>query len=363
MLLSSSQVVTYLLEHRFLSPAQVVEGGVLVEDVSRRNRNFRVVPAEGTAFLVKQAAYAETAGSVAREAQVYRMLAGLPRGRTLGRSLPRCFGYDDGAGVLVLELLPGVQDLRQYHVLRRHFPVRVARAVGKALGTLHRTTRGLAGPAEDSRPGWALSLHLPGPRFLQTASAANAQLVRIIQQYGEFTALLDEARAGWRPEALIHHDIKWDNLLVRAPGGGALKMIDWELARYGDPCWDVGSAFNDYLTFWLHSVPITGEIPPERFLELTWCPLERMHPALRALWDAYLRETGADAAQAAEWLPRAVRYTGVRLVQTAYEQMQSSLALTGNVVCMLQLAWNLLRRPAEAAGTLLGLGLRERLAA
>jgi len=60
------------------------------------------------------------------------------------------------------------------------------------------------------------------------------------------------------------------------------------------------------------------------------------------------------------FLIRSVRYAGARLVQTAYEQGQTSSLLTSNIVVLLQLALNILQRPADAAFALLGIPLSVR---
>ena len=172
---------------------------------------------------------------------------------------------------------------------------------------------------------------------------------------------LDELRQDWRGEALIHYDGKWDNWLVLAEPAPRrttrLKMVDWEFAGLGDPCWDIGTVFMDYLSFWLLSIPITGEAPPERFMELSRYPLERMQPALRAFWQAYVQHVSLDATTSYHWLLRAVKYGAARLVQIGFEQMQTSMQLTGPIVCLLQLSLNILRRPHEAAVYLLGIPL------
>lgn len=105
------------------------------------------------------------------------------------------------------------------------------------------------------------------------------------------------------------------------------------------------------------SIPITGEAPPDRFVELARYPLERMQPAMRSFWQSYVQGMGFDPATSGEWLLRAIKYGAARLVQTAYEQMQMSQHLTGNVVCLLQLSLNILQRPQEAMAHLLGLPL------
>jgi thiamine kinase-like enzyme len=155
--------------------------------------------------------------------------------------------------------------------------------------------------------------------------------------------------------------MRWDNCVVFGRLGSRrktrLKIVDWELASVGDPCWDVGSVFNDYLSCWLLSIPITGEAPPDRFFELARYPLERMQPAIHAFWQAYIRQMKLDSATPAQWLVRTVKYVGARLVQTAFEQMRMSMQLTGNIVCFLQLSLNIMQRPQEAIVHLLGIPL------
>ena len=355
-MLTQSEVVPYLLRRSLVRPESVLEEDLVVVDASRRNRNFMVVSQRGPSYLVKQGAGPDGAATVAREAEMYRFFHSTPAGEALRAYLPRCFGYDAEVRILVLELFHEAESLREYHS-RRRFPVRLGAALGTALAALHRP--GAAGAAEmGGNPPWLLSLHRPHLEIMREVSSANLRLIRILQHFPVFGKLLDELREGWRREAVVHNDVKWDNVLVDRSGGTPrVKLIDWELADVGDPCWDVGGAFNDYLSHWLLSIPITGDAPPERFLELAPYPLERMQPAIRAFWSAYVRGMGLGPATAEEWLERAVRYAAARLVQTAYEQMQGSWQLTGNVVCILQLSLNVLQRPRHAAAHLLGIPL------
>src|SRR4051812_28240606 len=133
----------------------------------------------------------------------------------------------------------------------------------------------------------------------------------MVQQFGDFCQLLDQLHQEWRTETLIHLDIKADNYLVVNQGGKnrkrGLKMVDWEMTSAGDPCWDVGSVFSDYLGFWLLSAPITGDSPPERFMELARYPLQRMQPAIVSFWRSYAAEMAFDKQMAMERLLRSVR--------------------------------------------------------
>jgi hypothetical protein len=56
---------------------------------------------------------------------------------------------------------------------------------------------------------------------------------------------------------------------------------------------------------------------------------------------------------------RSVSYSGGRLVQTAFEHLQNSNFLTGPAVCLLQLSFNMMKRPPEAAVQLFGIPSEE----
>ena len=364
-MLSPRQVATYLLQRDLIHPASIVAGDFTVLDVSRRNRNFKVLTTQGPSYLLKQGIGPGGATTVAHEAAVYQLLHRDSRSQSAGlpRYLPRFYSYDDQERVLILELMRDAKDFRQHHARTGSFSTTLASMVGKALGALHN----LPQVGDESKRGftfreripWVLSIHRPPLGMLGSLSEANLRMIRIVQQSGEFCQMLDDLRRDWRADRLIHHDIKWDNclLLQRSPSqrGYGLKLVDWELAALGDPCWDVGSVFSGYLTFWLSSIPITGGGPPEQFLELSRYPLERMQPAFRSFWASYLQCMGLATPLAEQWLLRSVRHGAARLVQTEFERMQMSNQLTGNTVCVLQLSLNMMTRPREAALLLLGI--------
>jgi Phosphotransferase enzyme family len=367
-MLTQDEITPYLLERKLVSAESIVEGDLAVVDASRRNRNFKVLSERGPSYLLKQGLGPEGRATVAHEAAVYDLLSraeddsgGLNNGY-----LPRCYAYDTKEHVLVLELLRDAQDLGEYHTRRGRFSVRVAAAMGDALAWLHDPKRiganglGKASPFSGA-PAWPLTIHRPDLGIFRNASNAIIDLVGIVQGSTELCRLLDELRAGWKNEALIHRDVKWENYIVPARPSSrrnaGLKIVDWELADVGDPWWDVGSVFGSYLSFWLLSIPITGEAPPERFMELARYPLEKMHPAICAFWQSYTRHRNLDADWATQYLLRAVKYGAARLLQTGFEYSQGSLHLQGNILCLVQLSMNIMLRPHEAAVHLLGIPL------
>ncbi|HYP41907.1 MAG TPA: aminoglycoside phosphotransferase family protein [Chloroflexia bacterium] len=362
-ILELSSVASYLLSRGLVSEAAIVDSHLTITESPHRNANYKVISEYGPSYLVKQGVGVERAATVEREAAVYGYLGSAPGGEAVRRYLPRCLFYDPEAHILVVELVTDADDLDRHYQRVGRFSVGLARKLGRALGSLHRM------PASDWKerargkgaallPLNVLTLHRPRLDRYTALSGANLHLLRIIQQFPEFGQLLDQRRRDWREECFLHGDAKRGNILA-VPSGkngrAGLKIVDWELAGMGDPCWDAGSVFSDYLSFWLMSVPITGKDPPGRFLDLARYPLAKMQPAIRAFWDSYTRTMGLDPQTAEEWLNRAARYCAARLVQTAFDESQIASEPTANAVCLLQLSLNILQRPRQAAVQLLGI--------
>lgn len=347
-MLEQEEVVGHLLRCGLLSAEAVVGGGVVVREVSSRNRNFAVAVDGGPSYLLKQGRSAEGAATVAREAAVLEEVAA--RGDEVKAHLPDLVGYDRGEGLLVMELLRDGEDLRTRQTRLESFPETLGEQLGSALGALHREMRENYPQAPTP---WVLSIHRPDTGVFRDASAANLELIRIVQNAEGMGDRLDELRQGWRVETLIHQDAKWDNCLVG--DDDRLYLVDWELAVAGDPYWDLGTALSQYLSNWLFSIPVIGGEPPERFPALARFPLDTMKPALRAMCEAYARASDDQPLLAEEPLRRTVAYAGARLIQSAFEVSQFDQRLNSGAILHLQLGSNLMERPAVAAEQLLDL--------
>ena len=362
-MLTQAQIAHYLVADSLASAESIIDGDFEVMEASRRNRNFKVLSDRGPSYLLKQQRDASSWDSVANEARVYRFLQEESAGDVLLRYIPRVVKYEPSEGMLIVELLRNSSDLFEYCQKCNRIPVRAVASLGHALSSLHRITGAALEAARHSGfkghyPG-AISIHRPGIAMFRDASSANLQVIRIVQNTPGFADSLDRLRDNWRIDSMIHNDVKWDNCVVFLDKGGRahmdLKIVDWEFASLGDSCWDAGAVFGAFLGSWILSIPVSGTEAPDHFLELARYPLSRMHRAIRVFWHTYARGREFDRAGSAESLLRAVRYGAARLIQTAFEQMQHSSVLTGNVVCLLQLSFNVLQRPREAAAQLLGL--------
>lgn len=360
--LTALEVVKFLIERDLLDPATVVAGDLRLVEASRRNSNLKIMCTHGASYFVKQGRGFDARATIENEAAAYRWL-GIEKANTRRLSyIPRCYSHDSEHALLVLELLPDARSLTEHLALVRRASREHARAIGRALGNLH-MRGGDAGVPDGISGGQArpsiLSVHRPTLRILCSISRANLSLTRLVQQFPSVGGLLDDLRAGWICDGIVHGDLKADNCVVARSAGGRhsrVAIVDWELCGIGDTAWDVGSVFNNYLSLWLQSIPIAGDYPPDHYLDLAGLPLNRIQSSLREFWAGYLAARHLGGRAAASFLLRSTRYCGAALLKTAHDQMRGSSQLTGKAVCLIQLGLNVMQRPEEAAMHLVGIG-------
>jgi aminoglycoside phosphotransferase (APT) family kinase protein len=312
-MLEQHEVAAYLLARRLISRRSIVSGRLRVADVSSRNRNFRVSAGSGESYLVKQGLAPDSAHTLANEAALYRRLA------PVAAWIPRLLVEDAERELLVLEWIDGGEALDR----RGRCSAAQAAALGRVLAGLH----AIAPDDEELRRDapWVLALHRPPLDAVRYLSGASAELVAALQRDAAACRALDELDEGWSADALVHRDVKWANCVAH---GGAIALVDWEMAGWGDPATDVGSALGEFAG----RSPVAG-----------------------AFWRAYAGARRLDAFAATELLERALRHAGARLLQTAYEHAQEIPSLDARAADGLGAARDLLVSPRDAAARRLGI--------
>jgi thiamine kinase-like enzyme len=364
MVITRSNVCYYLLERGLLSTESVVDGDLLVVEVTRRNRNFKIIRQHARSFFLKQIQNWEpqAIASLQREATCYWLAQTGVELKPLAALMPAYCLYDPARHIVVTELLSEGENLSDYHRRSGQFPTEAARQLGEALGTYHRETGGklkesLQNSVFPKQVPWILSANQQNAHLVQALSAGNAELLKIVQKYPEFHQALDEMRHQWRTDALIHGDIKWDNCVLCSSSNGngqkVLKIVDWELADVGDACWDIGAVFQAYLSFWILSIPVYPGFTSAQLLKQAQFPLEAMVPAMHSFWNAYVATRRVTEVDAPGLLERCVKYGAARMIQTAYEYLQYSAQVTPQVLSLLQVSLNILKDPRDAVFHLL----------
>jgi hypothetical protein len=384
-IITRENIAHYLLGRGLLSFDSVVDGDLMVVESSSRNRNFKVIRRDAPGYFLKQVKTFEPQAveTLRYETACYWLSQNDPDFEPLAALMPKFYDSDPARHALVIELLPEGGSLSDYHRQLGAFPVEVGVQLGRILGTYQREMgRRLGSGAKSAsfarRVPWILSLHQMNQSLFGQLSAANAQVLNIVQTYPDFQQTLDRMRQGWRFDSLIHGDIKWDNIHVTADAetgqggeegtqgaGGAgrktdapkvnLRLVDWELADFGDACWDAGAVFQSYLSFWVFSMPAMPGVTAEQLVGSAQFPVERMQPAIRAFWRSYVETRGLGAEEARDALERGVVYAAARMIQTAYEYMFYAPQITASALYLLQLSLNILKSPREATASLLAL--------
>jgi aminoglycoside phosphotransferase (APT) family kinase protein len=344
--LEQSQVAHYLLSLGLVNPRAVLEEDLTVTDTSRRNSVYLVRASSGPTYVVKQAE-PSLAASLANEAAVIRGLAQLPG---LAGHVPELAHHDAASARLVLRSPAGAIAWGD----PRRPPRIAAQVLGRVLASVHQARLELESPAHDSERLWGLWLPEPSSEQLNQMSAAALDLLARVQASQELCDRLLRLRDALGRPGFVHGDLRWDNcLIVPAPGARRrtrVLLIDWELAGPGEPAADLGAVLGDYVRMWVDSVPKVAGSDTLRFAGRAGHPLERMRPAMQVLWESYRRAAVRPIAVA-----RVAELAAVRLLQAAMEYAQGLVRPTGDVVALVQVADNILRRPTHAASALMGL--------
>lgn len=369
MLVEYEDIIKYLLDEQLIGVKGIVDGDLAIIDVSRRNRNFKVLSDNTPSYFLKQEIRNSDRenkkyGTVEYESKVYLTINKVFEDRPFHKCLPRYYNYDAKNHLLILEAIDGHISVADYHIRRRYFSSQTAKELGKVIADLHHIDESKKIKIQKSlgvlnNPPWVFFLLEPHQWTYFNSSTSNIEFIKIIQQSDELCRLLTDLRRQWRNDTLIHCDLKWVNCLIPITSSQrittGIKIVDWEFARIGDPCWDIGTVFGEYLNFWLSSIPLSTELPPDKYLSMAQFPLKKMQPSIHAFWKAYILHSSLEQEETTEWLLRATKYAGVWLLQFAFEELQIKQQLNNKVICLLQLCLNMLTKPVEAVVQLLGL--------
>ena len=272
---------------------------VRVTNLSRSHLVVSVRTGDGRCVIVKRASQRpqETAGSLRRELDAYHLATSHP---ALAAAMPACLHTDPLLQVLVMAAVtPGTTLYEDAH-RRRALPAHPAR-LGQLVGGWHRGTRGMSPESWPVERPWVLDILTPGSWRPPVADQllVHGKIRRELREH--FSALAKVLE----PSCLVHGDLKWDNCLIEGRDG--VRVIDWEMAAIGDPAWDVAGILQDYLVF------CRAVVSPTEPAGLN----ERAREAGGVFLTSYLAI--AQVPDRDGFTDRALRLTGVRLVQSALE--------------------------------------------
>jgi phosphotransferase family enzyme len=307
-------VLRRLVDAGFLTNAEIVQGDVALHNLSRSNAVFLACVGNSRRCLVKRATMADRAdhADVARERAISRLVT--EQASLSFAPVPKWLGDIDE--LLVLEAIdPGdsLEDRQQ----RDGTIARDGRLLGEALAAWRRASTSVELDLPPDCPWVLSSLDANPPAFLTDNPRAN-ELIELLRPDPILARSLASLRESWQPNALVHGDIRWNNVLISSRNGvDHLILVDWEFAHRGEPAWDLAGAMSE---------AIAGEALIERPSDAEYNPpsagelVEVIHGVrgyLRALGTGY--QTEALDGTACIELNASPPYVAARLLHNAFQ--------------------------------------------
>jgi hypothetical protein len=358
-------IVDFLASNELLSAESVVNGSFSASLAARRNYNI-IVAQSPLGFLIKQSDPSSQDGKfrTANEAAFCRLCHSEPALEPLRKHVPQLVHYESLGTLLVQELIPHATPLwSALYSPPGSNATLLSQQLGKILGTFHRQSSTLLDSdsfawLERALP-WILSVNRPHPSMLATMSIAHINTLRIIQSETRWVEALDKVRSEWLVDSMIHADVKSDNVLVRLTPDGespfSMWIVDWETVQYGDSIWDVAGVLQDFILFWVHSMPVSAQLTANQMIAHAQIPLHSLQACMRSFWHGYKSRCGMQSEARAKKLKLALRYAACRLIQSAFESSQQGTALSGHAILLLQVSANILDDPESSQLTLFGI--------
>jgi hypothetical protein len=170
------------------------------------------------------------------------------------------------------------------------------------------------------------------------------RLIDRVRAHPTLAPALDRLAATWSFDAFTHGDLKFENCVIPAgaSGDGEVLIVDWELADYGDPCWDAGCIVQAYLYTCLR--PFLAR--PDEDL---WESIGRSGAALCGFWKRYADGVEIDGEARTATLERVLGCAGARLIQMALEVMHGQEEPPPVSLSLLAAGEEVMKAPLDAA--------------
>ena len=219
-------------------------------------------------------------------------------------------------------------------------------ALGGLIATLHAVS---AGEGADVFPLLSAPVQTFGrlsPETVAASGQAFVELATLMQARPKLNRHLRDLRSSWRSSALVHGDLKSDNvLIVKGPQGPELLLIDWECAGIGDPAWDCGSAIGSMCFAWVRTLASGSDAAELRR------HAGHILAGIDGFWSAYADARQADPAFRREAeASRTFRWAGFWLVQRVMAKLPLRPSLSAQDICALHIAGALLAEDLAGSG-------------
>jgi thiamine kinase-like enzyme len=361
--LDIDNILYYLLNTNILNHKIIVEEDLIILEVFGKNRNFKVYRTNGSSYMIKQEFENNESLGIKNEYYLYKFaMENRLHGKQLKKILPKLINFSSDSNILITELLPNSKSLYDcYYKLHLDLSSTIALSIAETMSLYHTFDYSLFNNDNTyfNKRTKPIPFYLakPSPTIFRDINPANIELLKIIQDSPIILKSLESLWEEWKTKSLIHTDLHWDNILLYQSQSehSSLKIADWESAFIGDPAWDIGTIFQEYIRYWIYHISIEYNEKEEKNFNLNLAnKYQLIKNCLRVFWDSYNKFCKIPKEESVDLLLRSVRYCAAQLIHNVYEHPRSDLELSNNDICIIQTASNLFQNPCIAITNLFG---------
>jgi hypothetical protein len=361
-IITTRNLLQYLLAKRLVCSESAVDGDFTVINVSGRNRNFKVLRKDSASYFIKQIQFwdVQSVAMLQCEAACYWLARNDRDFASLIPLTPEFYSYDPERQIIITGLITNGEDLWSHFRRLRKIPADMTAELGALLGTYHSQTG--SGLTESPQSGifprsipWILSPERRNSHPFKQLSPATVELFDFVERSVELCSALEELRNNWKTSTLMHGDLKMENCIVSRNDSDSkinFTIVDWELADIGDPCWDIASILQSFLSARIMCLP-PGEVSLSFRDVMTHPSHAGLTETILSFWKQYVEKLRIEAGTSQKLFERCLRFGAARMIQSAYEYMQFSTQLSTNALHLLEVSTDLLTNSAYSVEQLL----------
>ncbi len=354
MRITQNNIHLFLLEKGILDAKSMVDGDYSLTSSQTRNIIYKITRQHHKSLFVKQLNSFDTNNTyvLQKDATCLWLIKNDPSYANLSQHVPEYFGFDPEKQVLITEFIADAANMEDYSRAQQGvWKEAILEKLSTILATYHFP---MSRELRNSRSVQFFPRQIPWIMYVgepstshqnqQVAALGQNPVVDAVKGNEEFIKVLKGAKDYWVRSSLIHGDIKGMNFLIRHQDKEEeLKIIDWEIADIGDPIWDVAGIFAGIIT---NHLIYSSKYASAAFTPVPGINIQDLEPIWKSIdffWQGYAEKVADQFDAEVISLEKALKYTGVRLIQTAIEYNMMMPTLQPNAIKILQASYALLK--------------------
>lgn len=345
--LTTKNIAHYLLGKGFLDPEKILSGDFKVVFSQSRNTIFRINTGDPTGLFVKQLVQSDKYNNylMQKDSTVHFLIHNHECYKKTAKHIPQYYGYDPDGQVMSMAYYVDAKNLHEVLLEQKEIKEEYLKQSADILASFHNVS---INEVIDSPSARFLPQQLPWAlRWDDRYASDKHPYTLFLKEQLELNQQITEVKDAWKYSTLNHGDIKWVNFVVDKKSDH-LKLIDWEIADFGDPFWDIGGMFQSFISHWILTFD-ENSATHERIKSLDFFTFESALNGMRTFWKHYQAQSKLVQEQPEKSKIKAIQYTAIRMLQTAYEICvhDNKNKITTNSARITQMAAKMLASPEK----------------